>query len=620
MGAGRAQGRIGTRVTTMKRAAFFVVMVMLLAGPAAGQSKLVGTLEELRARADQLFKEERYDEARDAYLQIQLQFTRDALLNRNLGTAYLRAAEPNARQAIRYWTISWQIDGDEDLRRLTAKTYSDIGQWAQGARVLTDLATEHPQHPEHWQEAGLAAERVRQYPSAITWYGRYLQRRPTDVATRLTRARLLGWEKRFDEAMQEYAVVLKSAPRNLEARLATAQLLAWQGATADSVARYDEILKEQPANLDAQRGKAFALLWMGRASDAKPLFEEVARRRRNDAEVKAALTDIAKMEETAPAAPAVPADPLADLRERIDIALRDGELAAARSLIDEALALAPQDVALRRRLAQVYLAANDIPGAISVLSALRAEQPRDADVLRELAWAQMRDTNLSAAADTLQALLDAHPGDRPARVDLARVMSWSRRFDEAERTYRDVLREDSSNIESLVGLAQLEAWQGRYEIALEQFAAILARAPEQREALIGQAQALYWVGRRDEAFEALANLQLRFPGDREISSLTSNLRTAARAETEGPSNPAITRATYRRGARREPERCRRAPRPRRSRVGRWTVRGRHRPLSKGARRARRRHRREVVAGACPEPDESLRRSGAGLRGGPRRRA
>ena len=182
----------------------------MAAGTAAAQSKLVGTLEELRARADQFFKEERYDEARDAYLQIQAPFATDALLNRNLGTAYMRASKPNVQEGIRFWTISWQIDGSEDLRIEAANLYLRSAQWRQGTRFLTDLATEHPQHPEHWLAAARAAEQVRQYGPAVTWYGRYLARQPTDLATRLTRARLLGWEKRYDEAMQEYAVVLKS--------------------------------------------------------------------------------------------------------------------------------------------------------------------------------------------------------------------------------------------------------------------------------------------------------------------------------------------------------------------------------------------------------------------------
>jgi tetratricopeptide (TPR) repeat protein len=529
----------------MIRIALLIAVLSVAAGPAAAQSRLVGTLEELRARADQLFKEERYDEARDAYLQIQAAFAKEALLNRNLGTAYLRSTKPNLQEAIRFWTISWQIDGSEDLRLEAANIYLRSGQWRPGTRFLTDLATEHPQHPEHWLAAARAAEQARQYPSAIAWYARYLARQPADMATRLTRARLLGWEKRYDEATQDYAIVLKAAPRNVEARIATAQLLAWQSAFPESVARYDEVLKEQPNNLDAQRGKAFALLWMGRAQEAQPIFEEVSRRRRGDKEVLAALNDIARIEaEAAAAAVAPPPDPLAGLRGRIDAALRDNDLTTARARLDEGLAANPGDVGLRRRLVQLHLASNNVRGAIDVLTALRDEQPSDTDVLRELAWAQMRDTDLSSAIATLIALIDVNPADRAARIDLARVLSWSRRFDEASAHYRAVLGDDPSNTDSRIGLAQLDAWQGRYAAALDQFEAILRDAPDQREALIGRAQAIFWLGRRDEAFAAVSALEQRLPDDREVVALAESLRTAARAAVETPPDPAARRVAY----------------------------------------------------------------------------
>lgn len=527
-------------MTTMRVALLVVTLCATLAASAGAQSTLAGTLGELRARADQLFKEERYDEARDAYLQIHSAFAKDALLNRNLGTAYMRATRPNVREGIRYWTMSWQIDGDEELRRQTARAYFDLKQWQAGARVLTDLATEHPQHPEHWHEAAHAAQQAQQYEQAIAWYGRYLARRPTDIDTRLSRARLLGWEERYDDAMQEYAAVMKMAPRNLDARLSTAQLLAWQGAHAESVARYDEILKEQPANLDAQRGKAFALLWMGRVAEARPLFEEVARRRRTDAEVREALADIDKREAEA----AAPPDPVADLRGRIDSAIRSGDLSVARTLLDEGLLHAPGDPGLRRRRAQVQLAEGEIAPAIAALSALRDEHPEDADILRELAWAEMRRPDLAAASETLSALLKVNPGDTAARVDLARVLSWSRRFEDAERVYRDVLRDEPGNVESRVGLAQLDAWQGRYDAALGQFEAILSTSPGQREALIGRAQALYWVERQTDAFAALSALEQRFPGDGEIAALGASLRSVASAAPAEPPNPDAARAAY----------------------------------------------------------------------------
>lgn len=511
--------------------------------------KLTGTLEELRYRADQLFEQERFDEARDAYLQIQSAFAKDARLNRNLGSAYFRATRPNLRQAIRYWTVSWQIDGNEPLMAETAQAHVRLGQWEAGARIWLDAARAHPQHPEHWSQAAAIAEHAQQYAEAVDWYREYLTRRPGDVDARLTVARLLSWNKQFDESEREYGTVLRAQPRNTAARLSLAQLIAWRGAHADAVARYDAVLKEQPGNLDAQRGKAFALLWMGRSAEAKAIFQTVSRRRPADREVRTALADIAALEKAAAEAAANPApappppDPLEPLRGRIDEALRNGDAAGALGLIKEGLATSPSDITLRRRQAQAHLAQDDVEGALAVLHAIRTDQPEDHDVLREIAWAEIRANRLPAAIDTLTAYLARNPDDRAARVDRARVMSWTRRFDEAAREYRAVLAADPGNIDSEVGLAQVEAWQGRYETALGLFEAILARVPDQRESLMGRTQALFWMGRRPEALERMAVLVERYPNDREVRALADSLREADRepppAEAAPVADPAL---------------------------------------------------------------------------------
>lgn len=527
--AGLRAGRVPARA--LARTAAVVLTGILSAGVAGAQTapKLTGTLQELRERADQLFEQERFDEARDGYLQIHAAFAQDPRLNRNLGTAYFRATQPNLRQAIRYWTLSWQIDGNEGLMGETAQAHVRLGQWEAGARIWADAARAHAQHPEHWRQAAEIAEAAQRYGPAATWYREYLTRRPAEHEVRLTLARLLSWDKQFEAAEREYTRVLAAQPRNLVARLAIAQLLAWRGAHADSIARYDAILRDQPGNVDAQRGKAFAVLWMGDVATAKPLFQSLARHRPGDREVRTALTDIAAAERAAAEAPPPPPpDPVAPFRGRIDEALRAGDAVAALIAVREGLAVTPGDASLRRRQAQALLAQDDTAGAIAVLTALRDERPDDADVLRELAWAEMRAGTLDAAMTTLTAYLAKRPDDLAARVDRARILSWTQKFGEAATEYRAVLAADPIDIDSLVGLAQVDAWQARYEPALAQFEDILRRWPEQREALLGRAQALFWVGRRAEALERVAALTVALPADREVAALAESLRAAER--------------------------------------------------------------------------------------------
>lgn len=502
--------------------------------PAAGMAP-----QELREVADRLYAQERFDQARDAYLQIQPQFANDAELNRNLGWSFYRARRPDLLQAIRYWSVSWQVEENESIKSEAARAYLRLGRFEEGTRLLLDLAANHPQHPQHWRELASLAEGAQRYPQAIVWYRAYLDRRAGDIPARLALARLLSWEMEHSEAISEYMMVLQTDPRNVTAQIGVAQVLSWQGSLEESLRRFDLILQEQPANLQAQTGKAFVLLWMGRHPEAKGLFEAVSRRRPADTEIRNALAEIARLEAMvavapasapAPVPPLPPPDPLAVLQARIDSAFQEGNGEVAISLVQQALGLEPSNMELQRQLAQAYLLAERFDNAIVLLQELRNNYPNNFEMLRDLATAQVRSGKLADAADTLAAYLQLQPGDQMARLERARLLSWSRHFEDAQRAYQEVLQADPENVQAQVGLAQVNLWQGRYAPALNQFDAVLSRLPDQREALIGKSLSLYGTGRKDEAYQLIGQIQQRYPEDREVVAMLEGFRETEQQE------------------------------------------------------------------------------------------
>ena len=258
--------------------ALFCLPLLVLAWGAPellGQRPTSSTVspQEIRGIADGLYGRGRFDEARDIYLKIQPQFATDPELNRNLGWCFSRGRRPDLLQAIRYWTISWQVEENESLKMEAARAYVRLGRFDDGAKLLLDMAEGHPQHPEHWRDLASLSESAQRYPQAISWYRSYLDRRAGDIPARLALARVLAWDKKFTEAITEYNVVLQSDPRNLSARLGVAHVLGWQGDLGESLTRFEAILREQPTNREAQEGKAYVLLWMGRYQEAKPQFQ-----------------------------------------------------------------------------------------------------------------------------------------------------------------------------------------------------------------------------------------------------------------------------------------------------------------------------------------------------------
>ena len=491
--------------------------------------------EQLRSIADNLYERGRFDDARQVYLQIQPQFAADAALNRNLGWSFYRGQRPNLLQAIRYWSLSWQIEENEPLQLEAARAYVRLGRWEEGTRLLLDLAERHFEHPEHWRVLAELAESAERHPQAITWYQTYLERRPGDIPARLNVGRLLGWADRLTEAITEYTIVLQNEPRNIAARVGTARILSWQGQYDDSLRMFDEVLREQPSNREAQMGKAYVLLWTNRYEEARPIFQALARSRPADPDVRRGLDEIARLEAAAaapppppPLPPPAPVDPLESLRPRIADALARNDGPGAIALLQEGLRLAPGDMGLQRSLAQAYLMADRPAAAVTLLQQLRSANPDSADLLRELATAQFNADTVLAATETLREYTQRRPEDLAMRVSLGQWFSWARRYDEAVAVFQRVLEQEPENLDSLIGLARINNWQGRHADALGQFDVILSRHPGQRDALVGKSQALFWNGNTEEAFLLLAQIQQEFPQDREVASILESFRDAER--------------------------------------------------------------------------------------------
>jgi len=185
------------------RACGALLALALGASPLAAQTAnrptgqpVVVTAQEKRWQADRLLDQGRNEEARDAYLAIYADFAKDPEFNRDLGYAFYRSKPPDIPKAIQYWTVSWQLDGKEELKIEAARAYGVSGSGHAARGCLLDLAAAHPQHPQHWKEAAEIAEVAQQLPQAETWYRTY-----SPPARRRSRPVSLGRIPVVDEAV-----------------------------------------------------------------------------------------------------------------------------------------------------------------------------------------------------------------------------------------------------------------------------------------------------------------------------------------------------------------------------------------------------------------------------------
>jgi tetratricopeptide (TPR) repeat protein len=86
-------------------------------------------------------------------------------------------------------------------------------------------------------------------------------------------ARIIGDQKRWDEAMQLCREVLKGDPRNVDALLLMGYLCVSASRLADAEQAYQQALKVQPQNADAMTGLGIVAYLRGRYDDAIAWFE-----------------------------------------------------------------------------------------------------------------------------------------------------------------------------------------------------------------------------------------------------------------------------------------------------------------------------------------------------------
>lgn len=196
---------------------------------AAPQGAAPKGAHQLRAEADTLYDQGRYDEARSLYLRVRSRFPEDAELLEKLGWCFAQGQHPDLARAIQYWLISLQFQKSETLQVEVARAYLQRNRWNDAVRTMLKLTKEHPDHPAHWRELAQMAVQAGKDQDAIKWYWAYLDRRAGDTEARLELAEALFRTKQYLEALNAYNMVLQTDPRNEAAHSGVERVIATTG-------------------------------------------------------------------------------------------------------------------------------------------------------------------------------------------------------------------------------------------------------------------------------------------------------------------------------------------------------------------------------------------------------
>lgn len=359
----------------------------------------------------------RLDEMAAAYETLIARFPNDPDYHRRLGEAWLRHNQPEKA----------------------------LEAWARTAAGDTATAEDHARHAE-W------LERREFYPEAAAAYARALELRE-DREWRLRVASIQYAQGEEDAARAAWEAAVAAGDTPAEALAEVAGILASHDLTEDALRLYDRAITQNPDNLDYVLANARLRVASGDVEGAIPLFERLAeaedqaffqdRGEQGLLDAYAALETLNERREAWEREVAASPDAVAPRMRLARLHSRMGNRPRAAALYAECAELEPDNVEIKRRLAEALRMNRKTAEAAAVLEGLMEADPARANgYLRELlglyAAAGDRDASIRAA----EQLVERAPGSAEARADLAATYLRYGDADKALQQYRNLIQID----------------------------------------------------------------------------------------------------------------------------------------------------------------------------------
>ncbi len=371
-----------------------------------------------------------------------------------------------------------------------AEAYAQSKLWPEARRAAEAARQLDPNDPHYAQLSAEAAAHLGDETGALQSWREAVDLNPADVLMRIRLAHALLDSGSADGARAEFAQAIETSPGSPDAHLAAGQ----------------------------------AFLRLGEVDQAFTLLSRAVELAPHSAEVQAAFGQVAMQAHKLEAAHAayLQAADLDSGRGRPGYLREAGEalwsmnrLSAGVALWQKAVALDPNDQALRARLGMALLQLKQYPEALQTLEQAAAQNPRDALIAREAARAAFHLDRVDVAANYLQTAVVLNPGDAEARYMFGQVRERQGQPEAALQFYRQAARVDPSEGRYLAAAAQVLDASGKRAEALDVMHSALQLTPDSAE-VNNAAGELYLRAKRPyqavRAFQQCASARPRDPG------------------------------------------------------------------------------------------------------------
>jgi putative PEP-CTERM system TPR-repeat lipoprotein len=408
----------------------------------------------------------------------------------------------------------------DETETLLTRAMMAAGNAPERALALVDRALgQDPKRADIWLFRGDLQRQAKQRAGAQSAYRKALELEPDNVAARIALALTHLEADALEPAAKELKEAARLAPNNVMARYLLALIDFRQARLADAQTKLQQVLKLDPDFLPGQLLTGAVNLALGNRNIAITHLMRVVDQAPGHAQARkllaAAMAQGGKLDEASRLIAGLKdSDDLLTLSLKGDIALRQGDPAAARRYLEQASALSPDNPALQIALAKSRMAGGDQAGAIAALeraAELDTDSTRPDVMLVQTHLQAGRTAEAMAVIDRLQ---KERPRDPLPHNLRGVVYATDKDTARARASFTEALRLDPGFLPAAANLARLDLMDGNPKAARGRFEAVLAKDPGNSRARI-----------------ALANLAL---ADKDERAFLDQLTRAKQANAKDP--------------------------------------------------------------------------------------
>lgn len=115
----------------------------------------------------------------------------------------------------------------------------------------------------------------KKYDESLARYDEYLKKYPNDYQAHLEAGDVSFWKGDYDRALHEYEIAENDPKLKAQAQQKKAEILAIKKGYKKSIAEYDRVLDAAPDNVEALRGKADVLSWDQRFDESIETYNKL---------------------------------------------------------------------------------------------------------------------------------------------------------------------------------------------------------------------------------------------------------------------------------------------------------------------------------------------------------